>query len=99
MSLPQITDQAGRMLPLDRQLGAGAEGTVYALANNPNVVAKISNKPLEKVDVDKLIAMVGLGSQRLLGVAAWPTGLVLHARTRQVVGFTMPRLNDYQELW
>ncbi len=101
MTPPRLTDANGRPFPLDRLLGSGGEGDVYALLNDPNRVAKVYNdrhQP-DTQKVEKLTALIALANPQLLTVAAWPTELLLHANTRRVVGFVMPRLVGYQEIW
>lgn len=97
-ALPQLIDASGRSFPLERQLASGGEGAVYTLPNDPTRVAKVYHKPPSAQTVEKLTAMVSLVNPKLLDVAAWPSGLLLNARSRQVAGFAMPRLADYQPI-
>ncbi|OWK36108.1 hypothetical protein [Fimbriiglobus ruber] len=98
MTPPPLVDASGCSFPLDRLLATGGEGAVYTLPNDPDRVAKIYHKPPTAQTVEKLTAMVGLVNPDLLTVAAWPCQLLTGAGSRQVVGFVMPRLIDYQEL-
>ena len=55
------------------------------------MVAKLYSKPPSRDQAEKLAAMAGMTQERLLKLAAWPTG-TLHDPTGQVVGFTMPKI-------
>lgn len=97
---PQLIDAAGRPFPLDSQLGSGGEGAVFAIPGNGNLAAKIyhpSHRSAERFE--KLNAMIAQSNSELLKVAAWPTGLLFDARSRAPVGFVMPRLIDFREIW
>src|SRR5262245_25750531 len=97
-SPPALLDVNGRPVPLDRQLASGGEGAVFALPNDPSRVAKVYHRPPTAQTVEKLAAMVRLANPQLLSLAAWPVGLVYHARTRQLAGFVMPRLSDCEPI-
>ncbi|HEX4607249.1 MAG TPA: hypothetical protein VH092_03505, partial [Urbifossiella sp.] len=95
-ALPALVDQNGRPIPLDRQLASGGEGAVYTLPNDAGLVAKVYHKPPSPQTAEKLAALIGLGNPQLVTLAAWPIGLLFHARSRQIAGFVMPRLQDCQ---
>ncbi len=97
---PPLIDTSGRPFPLDRQLASGGEGAVYTLPNDPNRVAKVyhQHRPPSVQTIEKLASMVALANPQLLSLAAWPSGLLSNARTRQVAGFVMPRLIDFQPI-
>jgi DNA-binding helix-hairpin-helix protein with protein kinase domain len=97
MNLP-LVDQQGHPYSLERQLASGGEGAVFTLVNDPHSVAKVYHKPSSTQTVEKLVAMVALANPNLLALAAWPSSLLLNARTRQVTGFIMPRLIDCQPI-
>ncbi len=83
---------AGGECELGERIGTGGEGSVYRLAGQPQRVAKIYLKPPAQLTVDKLHAMVRLGSDTLRAVAAWPTDLILDRTS--CVGFLMPFVSD-----
>ncbi len=95
---PALVDMKGRPIPLDRQIASGGEGAVFALPNDPALVAKVYHHPPTSQTVEKLEAMTRLVTPQLLSLAAWPMGLLYHARTRQLAGFVMPRLSDCQPI-
>jgi DNA-binding helix-hairpin-helix protein with protein kinase domain len=96
---PPLVDSNGRPYPLDRQIGSGGEGAVFAVANDPNRVAKVYHNPPPAETVDKLKTMLALAAPGVLRVATWPVELLFDARSRRPAGFAMPRLVDYQEIW
>jgi DNA-binding helix-hairpin-helix protein with protein kinase domain len=100
MSLPQLLDGSGRHVALDRLLATGGEGSVYLLQSDPNFVAKVYHKPTDKQAI-KLSAMIGMAhtQPRLLKVATWPSSLLFDRTSRLAVGFLMPRLVGYKEIW
>ncbi len=98
MNLPRLIDSNGRTVPIDRQLAAGGEGAVYFIANAPNTVAKVYHKPPDAQKVEKLTVMMGMGTPHLLGIAAWPTDLLRYENGREVAGFVMPRLIEFEEI-
>lgn len=97
---PPLIDQNGRLIRLDRQLGSpGGEGTVFALSNEPTLVAKVYHPQERKPErFEKLMAMIALSNSNLLTVAAWPRGLLFDDHSGQPVGFTMPLARDCQPI-
>jgi DNA-binding helix-hairpin-helix protein with protein kinase domain len=86
----------GAPLTLGPKVGAGGEGVVYRIGEQPASVAKIYSRSLGPRQVAKLRAMVDAGDDPLRDVAAWPTALVYEGTTP--VGFTMPLLNGQRPL-
>lgn len=95
---PPLVTADGRPFPLDRQLASGGEGAVFTLPGDPHRVAKVYHKPPTPQTADKLAAMISLANPKLLALAAWPSELLRHSKTRQVAGFVMPRLVDCQPI-
>jgi DNA-binding helix-hairpin-helix protein with protein kinase domain len=92
-----LFDASGRPLRLGPELGRGGEGSVYALADRSDVVAKLyHHRPGEEKSA-KIVAMARLGTKRLLQLAAWPTSSI-HAAPRSgaVLGFLMPRISGHK---
>jgi DNA-binding helix-hairpin-helix protein with protein kinase domain len=85
-----LHDAAGTAWTLGAAIGAGGEGTVHAVDDDPGLVAKIYAEPPGPDQVAKLDAMVATGDASLRRVAAWPSA-VLHAEGGPA-GFLMPRL-------
>ncbi len=89
-----------RLFPLGNQLGSGGEGAVFSCANAPNIAVKVYHPQRRSPGLfEKLTAMIAQANPKLVAVATWPTGLLLDARSGQPVGFSMPRLSGYEEIW
>jgi DNA-binding helix-hairpin-helix protein with protein kinase domain len=86
----------GTTVHLGQVLGRGGEGTVYAVNGAPKHVAKVYLKPPDATKVDKLKFMTRGQSEALLGVAAWPTDLLLDEQG-SVRGFLMGRISARQD--
>ena len=93
----ELFDEHGRRVDLAAELGRGGEGTIYALRDAPERVAKIYHDPLTPQKVNKLAAMVRRRAADLARVTAWPTSL-LHTRGGPPRGFTMPKIEGRREL-
>jgi DNA-binding helix-hairpin-helix protein with protein kinase domain len=92
-----LVDASGRALRLGAELGRGGEGSVFALADRTDFVAKLYHHAPNTEKAAKIVAMAKLGSERLLKLAAWPTSAI-HAGGRRgpVVGFLMPRIAGHK---
>jgi DNA-binding helix-hairpin-helix protein with protein kinase domain len=90
MTAPVLLDEHGRPVSVGAKLGAGGEGTVYAVSSME--VAKIYAAEPAAQRVAKLEALVRVASPDVRAIAAWPQQL-LHERSGHVTGFTMPRID------
>jgi len=86
----------GATVRLGPVLGRGGEGTVHAVVGAPRLVAKIYLKAPDTAKTEKLRLMSRRHSRELLGVAAWPTDLLLD-ETGMVRGFLMNRISARQD--
>lgn len=77
---------------IGQQLGRGGEGAVFEVNGLPHQVAKLYHKPLEAEKQAKLVFMTSVADTELLKYVAWPQVTLHDPRTRQVVGFLMPRV-------
>lgn len=95
-------NNAGRKITLTTELGKGGEGSVYAVAGDPNIVGKIYHQPVSAEKAEKLRWMANHQSTSLLKVAAWTTE-TLHDRADggKTVGFLMPavKAKEIHELY
>ncbi|TMK43093.1 MAG: hypothetical protein E6G66_15840 [Actinobacteria bacterium] len=89
--------QSGETLRLGQQLGRGGEGTVFAVHGRPGQVAKVYTTPPGPTKVRKLKAMTLAANPELLGIAAWPSDLLVD-HTGDVLGFVMPRVSAKQDI-
>jgi DNA-binding helix-hairpin-helix protein with protein kinase domain len=95
---PTIYDSQGRPLVLGHSLGRGGEGEVHELSMDKALVAKLYHKPLSQEHVEKLRAMVGLKTEALLRVAAWPVDTCHRRPGGEIVGLVMPKISAHQEI-
>ncbi len=92
-ALPAATtlhDTTGGAWNLGPRIGAGGEGTVFLVDEDPGLVAKIYAEPPAPGQVAKLEAMIASGDDLLRRVAAWPIALL--AGDDGPAGFLMPKL-------
>jgi DNA-binding helix-hairpin-helix protein with protein kinase domain len=81
---------------LGQLLGSGGEGSVYAVAGAPKLVAKIYKKPPTHAKNEKLRAMVRAQSTELARVSAWPVDTLVDDQGT-VRGFLMGRIVARQD--
>jgi DNA-binding helix-hairpin-helix protein with protein kinase domain len=81
---------------LGQLLGSGGEGSVYAVAGAPRLVAKIYKKPPTHAKNEKLRAMVRAQSTELARVSAWPVDTLVDDQGA-VRGFLMGRIVARQD--
>jgi DNA-binding helix-hairpin-helix protein with protein kinase domain len=98
MATSKLFDHLGHPLTLGTELGKGGEGTVFNVANEPNLVAKVYHNAVSTHHESKLRAMMGLARKELCAIAAWPTA-TLHARPGgRVCGLVMRKIKDFSEI-
>src|SRR5258708_17147801 len=92
-----LVDASGRPVRRGAELGRGREGSVYALADRGEIVAKLYHHRPGAEKSAKIVAMAKLGTDRLLKLAAWPTSPI-HAASRggPVLGFLMPTISRHK---
>jgi len=94
--LRDLIDASGRPVALGREIAAGGEGVVYAVAGDAASVAKVYRRPPSEPTVAKLRWMVAHATEPLAAVAAWPTDLLFDRATRRLVGFRMADLSAFE---
>ena len=94
----RVRDRNGVPVVLGAELGRGGEGAVHELPGDPTAVAKVYLKAPDKAQAEKLGVMVGLASERILKLAAWPLSTLQDDRG-SVVGFTMPRVSGLRPVF
>lgn len=90
---------SGQLITLDTRsaIASGGEGRIYAVLQNPSLVAKIYHKPTDE-DADKLTVMFSMPPDAPIAAPghasiAWPIDLLRTAgTTEKIVGFLMPRV-------
>ena len=94
----RVVDAQGRAVALGAELARGGEGAVYDVAGRPGVVAKLYIKPQDRAQAEKVAAMVGMATERLTALAAWPTA-TLHQPGGAFAGFLMPKLGGHRPVF
>lgn len=85
-----LLDNRGRPVRLGNSIGQGGEGTVYEIADDATLVAKIYHKPLDSRHAEKLSAMTVSSTPDILKFAAWPLSTV--QKDGRMVGLVMRKL-------
>lgn len=94
----QLFRANGSSIVLGNRIAKGGEGTVYAVSNDPTVVAKIYHAPLKPEKFEKLQAMSFLAKPELVAVAAWPVDMAYRSRGQEPVGVLMPYVQKHREI-
>src|SRR5215475_13272682 len=80
------------------RIGTGAEGEVYEIQDNSDLVAKVYHEPPPKEKAEKLVALSRLGNERLFNLSAWPVTTLRDAQDGEVVGFVMKKISQAEEV-
>src|SRR4030095_13021640 len=83
---------------LGRLIGTGAEGEVYEIQDNSDLVAKVYHEPPPKEKAEKLVALSRIGNERLFNLSAWPVCTLGDSADGEVVGFVMKKISQAEEV-
>lgn len=83
-------------IALGNEIGRGGEGTIFAIHNQPNLLARIYHHSPPPAKVAKLQSMIAMAVKDLLECTAWPVD-VLHT-AGEVCGFVMHRAHGHREV-
>jgi serine/threonine protein kinase len=92
----------GKPITLEAQLGGGGEGKIYAVAEAPDLVAKVYHP--DKVAPDRGLKLRVMYenppdvSHLKYDPIAWPVDLLKSPKTSQIVGFLMRRVTQMRSL-
>src|SRR5262245_11685197 len=75
------------LVRLGSRIGRGAEGEVYEIQDQNDLVAKIYHEAPPPEKAEKLIALSRLGKERLFNLSAWPVDVLREEPDGQVAGF------------
>ncbi len=98
MTQPRVIDPAGRTVALGTEIARGGEGVVFDLPAQPGSVAKIYLAPQDRAQGEKLAAMIGMATDRITALCAWPTA-TLHRPGGELAGFVMPKLAGHRPVF
>lgn len=90
--MARFYNSQGDVLTPGKELGRGGEGSVFAILESRESVAKIYHEPVSSEKAEKLRQMVELQTDKLLRLSAWVTD-VLQNEAGETIGFLMPRLS------
>lgn len=96
MNGPTLYDHEGQPICLGSELGEGGEGSVFTVAGDPKLAAKVYHQPIAPQKAEKLAAMVHQRSEGLLEVAAWPVGTLARSMGGRTVGLLMPKITGFK---
>jgi|SRR5882724_5713105 len=68
----QFYNSNGEPVLLSDEIARGGEGRILNVSDTPDLVAKIYHHSIDKEKATKLSVMVGLKTDRLLSLSAWP---------------------------
>jgi DNA-binding helix-hairpin-helix protein with protein kinase domain len=88
----------GSTYRLAKEIGRGAEGSVWSLEGESSVVAKFRFKGLNSQEAAKISAMCRLRTDALGKVAAWPIKLLKENGSNSPTGLLMRRVSGYQSI-
>ena len=94
----QLYTSEGKPIFLGRILGQGGEGTVLEVSSQRNLVAKIYHNAATREKAAKLMAMVGLKTERLLNLSAWPIDTLHEKSGGAIKGFVMPNVVGHHDI-
>src|SRR5262249_43331526 len=83
---------------LGRRIGIGAEGEVYEIQDQSDLVAKIYHQPPPPEKAEKLVALSRLGNERLFNLSAWPVDVLRDTPDGAVAGFIMKKISQAEEV-
>jgi DNA-binding helix-hairpin-helix protein with protein kinase domain/Tfp pilus assembly protein PilF len=83
---------------LGRRIGIGAEGEVYEIQDNSDLVAKVYHEPPPPEKAEKLVVLSRFGNERLFNLSAWPVSTLRDAPDGEVVGFVMKKISQAEEV-
>lgn len=88
----------GSPITLGRELGKGGEGAVLEVLGHSDLVAKIYHQRVSPEKSAKLTAMVGLKTDRLLNLSAWPIDTLHEQSGNAMKGFVMPKVIGHRDV-
>ncbi|CAK0749732.1 putative Protein kinase YegI [Gammaproteobacteria bacterium] len=94
----KLYDGHGNPVSIGEKIGHGGEGDVYEVIHSQKWVAKIYHKSVSAEKEEKLHKMVILATPVLLELTAWPLDILRDRVSGNLVGFLMPRIDDFKPI-
>ncbi|MBO0857211.1 MAG: hypothetical protein J2P21_01900 [Chloracidobacterium sp.] len=91
------TPQSDAVL-LGGRIGNGAEGEVYEIQDQSDLVAKLYHEPPPPEKAEKLVVLSRLGNERLFNLSAWPVSTLSQEPGGEVTGFVMRKISQAEEV-
>lgn len=88
----------GNPVQLGAELGKGGEGSVFEVAHQAELVAKLYHKAPDSKKQAKLRFMAAHGNAKLLSYTAWPQETLHQKSGGPVVGFLMPKVTGREPI-
>ncbi len=89
MKVVTFVDGKGRRHKLTHKLGSGAEGDVYAVESNSDLVGKVYSVTAAVIRAEKVTLMAASATETLERFVAWPRDVLLDCPGGRVTGFLM----------
>jgi DNA-binding helix-hairpin-helix protein with protein kinase domain len=83
---------------LGARIGTGAEGEVYEIQDQSDLVAKVYHEPPPPEKAEKLVALSRLGNERLFNLSAWPVSTLSQEPDGEILGFVMKKISQAEEV-
>jgi len=83
---------------LGGRIGTGAEGEVYEIQDNSDLVAKVYHEPPPPEKAEKLVVLSRLGNERLFNLSAWPVSTLRDTPDGEIAGFVMKKISQAEEV-
>src|SRR5882724_868344 len=96
--LATMSRGSGAAVSLGNEIARGGEGRILDVQDHPDLVAKIYHRQIDHEKAAKLSVMVGLKTERLLSLSAWPVDTLHDLVGGPVSGFLMPRITDHKDI-
>src|SRR5882724_836792 len=91
-----VYGSGGEALHLGAELGRGGEGSVFEVATDPRLVAKLYHQTPDAAKQSKLAFMAANADSNLLSYVAWPKATLHSCSGGPTIGFLMGRVNAHE---
>ncbi|HUN56108.1 MAG TPA: hypothetical protein VMU29_13235 [Smithella sp.] len=85
-------DSKGNKIDLSTEIARGAEGAVFNIQGNNEIVAKVYLKDIPTDKTKKLFLMPGMVTKELLAISSWPIEVLFDSTSGRLRGILMHRM-------